>query len=240
MKKLVLSVILSVTFFTLHTAQIAIKMGGTDFSGQTITIQNTSGLEEVIDLEVENMSAADQTWKITRLRLDVPAIGWSDLVCWQFGLSGACYPANTQNPWTTNAELTIPASNHGALAIHIDPDNVVNNQARYRYYIIDNATTTAVDSVDVLVTTSALSLKEQKQQTVFSIMPNPADNTLTINTPSSSDGIIKITDVLGKAVFEDKINSVKKIDVGSFKNGVYVATLIVNGTLSTKRFVVKH
>jgi hypothetical protein len=74
----------------------------------------------------------------------------------------------------------------------------------------------------------------------FSVTPNPADNFLTVSLNSNTDAVLRLFDVLGKAVFEEKISGSKKISIEDFKNGVYIVSISSNGSLSTKRIVIKH
>jgi hypothetical protein len=220
---------------------ITIKDQSTELAGDTHTINATNGNEQIIDLLFHNNSAITQEWGITRVRLDVPATGWSDYVCW--GIEGdpfgACYPANVNNPWTTPATIFVPASQAGLAAIHINPSDVANGSGHYRYYVGRTASSPQ-DSVDIIVNTQVLSVKENKSISL-SLYPNPSSEYLVITLQSNqSESNIKITDVLGKVIFDEKVIGSKKINVEEFKNGVYLLSSSQNGTITTKRIVVKH
>lgn len=242
MKKIILFTSLFTFIIGVQAQTVSInKFGETvDLSGGQIAINNTTGTEEIIDLEVKNETGGDLSLKITRLRLDVPATGWSDLVCWQYGTLGYCYPANAANPWTTNTALTIPPAEYGKFNIHITPSNSPLDNGHYRYYVLNVDTEIVEDSIDVTIN-SILNIKENKQaSSVVSVLPNPADNYLTISVPNGSECTIKLTDILGKTIYDERFSNSKKLDVNSYKNGVYVAVINVNGVNYTKRFVVKH
>jgi allantoicase len=52
---------------------------------------------------------------------------------------------------------------------------------------------------------------------------------------------IRIFDVLGKVVYDEKAIKSKKIDMSELKNGVYILTFIEKGiTIQTKRVIVRH
>ena len=72
--------------------------------------------------------------------------------------------------------------------------------------------------------------------------PNPASSMITVNTVGiSGDYNVRVTDVLGKVVYSDEANAIKKIDVSNFKNGVYLITVSEKGeAIQTRRIVVKH
>lgn len=242
MKKILLfaSVLTFVSTFQAQNVSIN-KTGETaDISGTEILVVNTSGLEDTFDLEVLNTSSQDLNLKIRRVRLDVPSSGWSDFLCWQYGAFGYCYTPNANNPWTTNTGLIIPPTEHGSLIIHVNPDDTQIDYGHYRYYVLNQDTQTYEDSVDIKIN-PILTVKETKQNSTFvGVFPNPADNFLTISIPSGAEGYVKLTDILGKTIYDDRLSNSKKLDVSAFKNGVYVAVIHVNGASYTKRFVVKH
>jgi hypothetical protein len=243
MKKILLSLTFG-AFSILAIGQVSMTLEGqsTLISGQTLTYSNTTGNEEVIDVIVHNNSDNSLDLKVSRKKIQVPSNGWSDFLCWgaegdPFG--GTCYSASQVNStnWYSDP-LTVVSEGVGVIAIHINPDDMISASGHYRYYVGDDSNL-KMDSVDFLITTSTLTIKESKQNTT-AIYPNPADNYLTVSIPNGSEGSVKLTDVLGKVIYDERLISTKKLDVSSFKNGVYVALINVNGTSYTKRFVVKH
>jgi hypothetical protein len=80
----------------------------------------------------------------------------------------------------------------------------------------------------------------KNEEILFSVNPNPADNFLTISLNSNSDATLRLFDVLGKAILEERISGSRKISTEDFKNGVYIVSVSSNGNVSTKRIVVKH
>jgi len=66
----------------------------------------------------------------------------------------------------------------------------------------------------------------------FKVYPNPTRNTLTVNIGTLSNGLtFRINDVLGKLVYIRKMasydlqNDSFKIDMSSFKDGIYMFSL---------------
>ena len=244
MKKSLLSLGLimnSILFFG-QEAKFTLENETLDISGTTQTIITSSGDDHHLDLFVENISTSSKTWVIIRKKIDVPSSGWTDYLCWgKDGEIGSCYSAGQMNSetWASPDPVTLANGEKGVIAVHINPDNVTNDSGTYRYYVgtgIDNYS----DSVDVMLTTQSLAVKVLKSNLGLSVYPIPAENSLTISTNSFQEGNLKITDVLGKVIIDEKFVSDKKIDVASFKNGVYLAIINVNGIPQTKRFVVKH
>jgi hypothetical protein len=244
MIKVLLSFVFVLSFLTLNAQLSIIHVGDTEeLNGQVYNKFALGTGDQVVDLHVMNNSATDKYLKITRLKINVPENDWSDYICWgiigdPFG--GTCYNPSLSNPWLTpGAAKLIPANQGGLLAIHIDPSDAANGTGHYRYYITENDV--HLDSVDVIVSSSSVSLKENKQNSpILSAYPNPSSEILTVSLNNNAEGYLKITDVLGKVILEEKISGTKKINVEEFKNGVYILNLTSNGTKTSKRIVVKH
>jgi hypothetical protein len=244
MKKSLLSLglILNSIFMFGQEAKFTLENESIDISGTTHTVTSSTGDDHHVDLFVENISSSSKTWVIIRKKIDVPSSGWSDYLCWgKDGEVGSCYSAGQMNSetWASPDPVTLANGEKGVIAVHINPDNITNGSGTYRYYV-GTGIGTYSDSVDVMLTTQSLAVKTIKSNLGLSVYPNPAENTLTIATNSFQEGNLKITDVLGKVILEEKFIADKKIDVSSFKNGVFLAIINVNGISQTKRFVVKH
>lgn len=232
--------------FGVANAQFDINVEGSsnEISGMSHTVNAVSveGLE--VDFMIHNTGNADD-YKVTRKRLDVPA-GWADYLCWGEegdATGGNCYGASQMNtnPWSTPDVINLNPSETGVLLVHVDPDDNTYGTAHYRYYM-GRTPENPLDSVDLIISTSQLGVKVIKNPSpVFSVFPNPAVDFLSVNiNTNSADNFLRISDVLGKVVYEEKISGSKKINTEDFKNGVYVVTLTSNGTTYTKRLVVKH
>jgi len=65
----------------------------------------------------------------------------------------------------------------------------------------------------------------------LSLFPNPAEDKLTVSVKEPTS--IKVTNVLGTVVLEERINSSKTMNVSGLKNGIYFVTNTVTGR-STK------
>lgn len=223
---------------------INVEGSGNEISGATHTsnVQSVEGQE--VDFMLHNIGNADD-YKITRKRLDVPA-GWTDYLCWGEegdATGGNCYGASQMNtnPWTTPDVINLATNETGALLVHVDPDDVTYGTAHYRYYI-GRTTDNPMDSVDLIISNTQLGVKVIKNPSpAFSVFPNPVADNLNVNiNTNSADNFLRISDVLGKVVYEEKISGGKKINTEEFKNGVYIVTLTSSGTTYTKRIVVKH
>ena len=228
-----------------QTTEMTLEGTTTNISGTVHTVTITNGNEQIIDILAHNLTGGDKSWKVTRKRITPSPLDWSDYLCWgeegdPFG--GTCYPASAMNMTTWSSGGKMIANNAaGLIAIHINPSDLVNGSCHYRYYVGEYEDTPE-DSVDVLVTTTTLAVKEIKANSpVLTTYPNPADNSLTVTLQSNqTEGSIKMTDVLGKVVLEERISGSRKFDVEEFKNGVYVLVLTSNGVSTSKRVVIRH
>lgn len=96
-----------------------------------------------------------------------------------------------------------------------------------------------IDDV-VLVKSSTLSTNKVEKETVtYSIFPNPT-TTGFVNIKSATTGAITVSvfDVLGKQVIYTSVNN-NRLNVSSLNAGVYIMQLNKNGTLTTKKLVIK-
>jgi hypothetical protein len=242
MKK-IYSLLAACSFAALSYAQVVeIYENGqsTDISGTTI-MKTADEAETVFTyLIVKNVSGMNLDLKVTRVRLDYPA-SWTDGLCWgaEDGSSGVCYGSGQMptNPWTTIYTAQMP--NNGTAMITSDVHVNSGGVGTYRYYL--NAGGNYVDSIDVQIN-SVLAVDEPEIVKGMTAYPNPANGVLTVSATGLEDYQIRMTDVLGKVVYDETASAPKKsIDVSDFKNGVYLVTVIEKGSvIQTRRVVVKH
>lgn len=70
-----------------------------------------------------------------------------------------------------------------------------------------------------------------------SVYPNPAQNNLRISTTTSFDQIV-ITDVVGKIVYQEKMNQNHvEVDISSLHAGIYFITLTNNSSVVSKKVI---
>ncbi|MES2588879.1 MAG: T9SS type A sorting domain-containing protein [Bacteroidota bacterium] len=220
--------------------EIRLQGEANDISGLSYSVNATNGNIIEIPFYVKNTSPDAKYWLVTRSRVTPPPADWEDYFCW----GTFCYTHKVENPWTMPESHVIPieSGDSAFLKIDIDPSDLASGSSQYRFYIGESIEFPE-DSVDVFITTSSVSVKETNKvvNPVLSTYPNPADNFLTVSLQTAqTEGYLKMTDVLGKVVLEEKIIGTKKVDVEEFKNGVYVLSLNSNGVNTTKRVVVRH
>ncbi len=216
---------------------------GPSLNGDTIYRTISDNELVVVDLGVTNTSGIDKQYDVTRLKIiDVPAWGPTEQICWGYQVEGNCYttPYINPNPWTSptwGSPLPDQASANLKFDIHSSSTGIIH----YRFIVKEGST--LVDSVDVYVSTGLSTKAPKTEEVSLSVYPNPVSNTLSIATQGLGDDFnVKITDVLGKVVYNDSASAAtKKIDVSEFKNGVYMVTVSEKGIATqTRRIVVKH
>ncbi len=241
------------TFFVLGglNAQMEILHDGTgpDVSGTIIEMNVTQFTPTPYQPKfyINNISGADQQWRVTRVKQSVPA-AWTDFICWP----PQCYPGGSNDIYTTPSTQANPAptivngtytTTLGATAEmkgQIFPNGQNTGVGLYMYYISD-ANGVYLDSVGVRIN-YALGVNENTTEAKLSISPNPASNYINIETEGLETGTIQIIDVLGNSVLKETISgSSKTIDLTSFRNGIYFVRLESEKfKATTRKIVVKH
>ena len=239
MKKFLLSVF-SFALVGTSFSQLSIEEYGTpgDISGTTVTHSTAVALnyEHIFDFEVKNLSGSTQDWRVTRYNVNNP-VGWNSQFCWGvLGGIGSCLPASASDYQTSDA-VTILADSSGLLSVYITCPN--SGTGTYRYYLSTDGIN-FIDSIDVMVT-YALGI-EDKPSVSVSIAPNPASDYIVVNTSGINNASVKIVDVLGNLVLDEKmLDSKTNINVAKFRNGVYFVMVEGEGTKAiTRKVIVRH
>lgn len=102
---------------------------------------------------------------------------------------------------------------------------------------------------DTLLGTN-IGISEASAQTIdASVYPNPASETLTVSfiNPDTKKYTLKITDIIGKVLFEEEnLNdcnfpvTFKTIDVSNFKSGTYVVSIKANEKQYQKKIIITN
>ena len=239
MKRTLLTILTIAGFTGLSFGQIEMSVGASgDISGTQIDY-TSAGAEVVVDVHVENTSGSTMDLTIKRERIN-ETTGWTDYICWghesdPFG--GVCYPASTQNPWTTATPVTVPDHEAGTIAVHIKPEGD-NGCTVYRYYVMDG--TTELDYLDISVCKSA-SVEEITPLTV-TVAPNPAKSFVKVKTNGVDGATVKMVDVLGNVVLKETVMGPSKtINTENFRNGIYFVIVEAEGAKPINRkVIVRH
>jgi len=244
MKKLYFTILLILPTFLFAQTTINLQDSEENISGGSyeFTASNSNAVD--VPLEIKNMGSSDADWRITRLRINVPA-GWSDLICWGHStdaFGGTCFSSSQMlgNPWTTpvSSNFTVSPNEYGKLKVTINPEEGATGLGHYRYYV-SNDGVNFIDSVDIKFDYS-LSVQEVEPIQV-SIVPNPASDFIQINLSGAVTAQMKMVDVLGSEVLNQTVMSTASFDISNFRNGVYIMTFNAPGSKSiVRKVIVKH
>lgn len=138
------------------------------------------------------------------------------------GLSYATNPSNGVIPGGSNACIEITGTpTTGVVDFSVDVTATANTSLGSLPYTLSYLLT--IDGG-----TASLTEVVSPELTLF---PNPAEDKLTVTVKEPTS--IKVTNVLGTIVLEERINSSKTINVSGLKNGIYFVTNTATGR-STK------
>lgn len=234
---------------------IEIKLDGmgADLSGSSYDVNVTeatlaqNGGIFTAHFVVTNNTENNGKWQIMRKKITVPAT-WEDQVCWPpscYNASGDIYYTPSSSDYVPTIMAGSDTTSNGELAeikanINIGLSNY--GQGTYRYYVVDYFSSALVDSVDLTIsfTLGVNSLK--KADSNVSVGPNPADNSISIVASNNENSTFRIIDALGNIVHaEEGFNGSKKMDVSTFKTGVYFVIIENEGvTPVTRKLIIKH
>lgn len=250
MKKIILGIVGLITVSSL-TAQVTIQIDGTgaDVAGTTVTVNCDPSTIFPIEKNfiVTNNTGSDQQWRITRVKQSVPA-GWTDQLCWPpncYPTSGDVYitPNSGGNPAPTVLNGTHMTANSEEADIHpkVTPDQSSASTGLYMYYITD-LSGNYIDSVALEINFTLGVEEDEIEPLTVEVAPNPATEYVTIQTKGTSKTSVKMVDVLGNIVYKETLtSSSKKIDVSTFRNGVYfVIVESEDNQVINRKVIVRH
>lgn len=88
---------------------------------------------------------------------------------------------------------------------------------------------------------TVLGIEDFENKITFKVSPNPTASILKIQLSSGIlDGDVKVFDMLGKQILNNKIsinNNIAQIDVSNISNGLYLIKVSSGGNIQTKRFI---
>jgi Glycosyl hydrolases family 16/Secretion system C-terminal sorting domain len=107
----------------------------------------------------------------------------------------------------------------------------------FQSQVVGTLSDALVDYVRVFKSATPLGINETNFKENFKIYPNPAQNTVTIES-EAEDISVKVYDINGKLVFNTKKLLNKTLDVSSFEKGTYIFKLLSNEILLSVQKIV--
>jgi len=140
-------------------------------------------------------------------------------------------------------DLTVTGANGDANCVWTNEDGIVisTNEdlenagiGTYSVSIIDEAG--CVFELSNLIIT--LGVDEMQAAVVWSMLPNPANNILTISSPQTGVKDIIIRDIQGRIVYSSTFSNSEKLNVNEWDGGFYFVTVSTTNVQSTRRLVI--
>jgi len=103
--------------------------------------------------------------------------------------------------------------------------------------VVTDANGCATSSTFVVALSTSINSIELSNS--INIYPNPANNNLTINSNNFKLNKIEIIDILGKTIYTDNVNNESiEINTTNFSEGAYFVKILVDGSWTTKKFLI--
>ena len=209
-------------------------------SGDTIEINGNEPWGQYVNLHFDGITSGDVNFRVVEIVSN--SCSEDQLKCYQFpdpNFQSTClYPNSTNyvSPMMNNIDFaagdTLVMKPQGSFSCAAS--------VHFRYFIrLDGV---ELDSFDIMVASTLTVGNIEKEVADMTAYPNPVNEILVINTTGIDHEVgLKITDILGKVVYNETVSPLKKIDVSEYKNGVYLITVSENSkVIRTRRIVVKH
>ncbi|GAB5416868.1 MAG: hypothetical protein Crog4KO_17350 [Crocinitomicaceae bacterium] len=245
MKKLLLSLLVIGGLSLSAAAQFEFYVQGdptnTNYAGSTYSIQALSASDQYTKVDVVNKTGSSDQFVIGRRRILPEASSWTDYMCWGGSAGGGlCIDAPIMDQeyfQMQNSAVPLDPDSMGLLESHIEPNFNDPGTYTYRYYV-GTLNDYFIDSIDIEVTLSPLSVPEPKL--TVGIQPNPATEYITIQIDGFESADVEIVDILGNIVMDSKITGQSTINVAEYRNGIYFVTVSASGTRVSRKVVVRH
>ena len=257
MKKLILSVAVAISLFSLSKAQSSFQILDPDNNHNNVTNGNfdiwgdpTTDIEKEFD--VRNTSSANKTVKLKRTFVSGFNFSLPDQdtvqICWNVCLPASWNTTQTAGNVNVNANTTLSFSS-GGIGFHslFSPCSLLGTRViRYTFWDVNNTSDSVNVTINYHVTGVGINAVSLKQFNFSSPQPNPAIGFTTIkyDFPISAKTEIKIYNALGTVVKSIKVEDQSgKININTegLDNGIYFYTLFVNDKVAgTKKLIISQ
>ncbi len=157
------------------------------------------------------------------------------------------------NPWSTNytffpapTSYNLPSGDHYFwLTYDIYAGAVVCNLVDAQFLMfsvfgIPNSVINGSPPGNSLIGPCTTSLSDQETSSEFTMVPNPANESVLLNASTSNIQIVEISDLHGKLKYRAEYNNLQSVnlDITAFDAGVYICNLLVDGKWHHQKLVV--
>ncbi len=229
MKKLIVSLLFSATFFFTFSQSLVITGDTLFFGDPNIQMSN--------HFNVRNITNDSITVNCRKNEISIP-VGSEAIFCW----AGNCYGSTTL---VSSSSAIIPPNQtlfHPNIDAHTGYYDAFGNSGiaivEYCFYDVNNITDESC--LTVRYETSSMSLIDFNNS-IGEFFPNPANQ--SINFTSNLEGHLEIVDVLGNLVRKIDLSKrgTKEINVSELNNGVYFGKFFeAKNLVEIKKLVIKR
>jgi hypothetical protein len=231
MKSLGVTLLLIIVSFGFHAQDFIYAVG--QHRLDTVINENYESFE----IQVATPVAEDITfkWEVLSNTFDP---NWSCSICDYSGCYVGFPPSATMTAITA-AEMA--GGTHGFIKCNITC-GLNYGDGKVEIYIYDQSDYSRGDTVSFSIHWPAPASAITENKISMITYPNPVENQLTVENISVLNGEIFVTDILGKKVYQSRVNanSIQRIDFANIRKGVYLVSINgENGTMSTKKIIKK-
>lgn len=144
---------------------------------------------------------------------------------------------NFNQSFTFPGKYRLPNDGQAANIINLATENSVEDIWNLHAVVfVEDDTKKEVWQSQSTGTVFPLSVKNANSNNQFSVYPNPAQNTFSIEFKNATTGSIRIIDLNGKEVYNTTINSMNQlIDCSQLNNGLFFVQIEANGVITSQK-----
>jgi hypothetical protein len=226
-----------------QSLQLQTQAGQVIHNGGTVGVLRSlydTTTDVLIEIDMKNISAASQTYKVKRTVKILPSPQSS-----YFCFAGGCFSDTTN--YSPNSLTLAPNTLDNNFSAHINPNSTKGSAlVYYKFYNVNNANDTIGIYVQSEIWYSGVSSLSASQVELGPVFPNPANEKFnveyTLNDNVSARLVLR--NMLGSTILEEAVSGLNgKIQVNSsdLPEGIYFCSLFVDGkSVSTRKLVIRH
>lgn len=240
MKKYLLSI------FIIFILSVSIFPQDITFVPRETELTDTLNSEMIFEVDVTNISAAEQTLFIVRTINNLPE-GWSSSICFDSCLPGWIDSATTSSEYGSSP---LQPGETRLVALHIFPlTNVGTGYAQMQAGTLRNPNNRI--TIDLTAIVNPVSVEDENQVVdnfyLAQNFPNPFNPSTKINfgLKSSSNVEVSVYNILGNKVatlvneFKSAGNHSVSFNASNLSSGIYFYKIVTNGFVQTRKMILE-